>query len=195
MVYWKRSWPSQDCPELSRYYSHQAEIVTRARYFTGRCTKTTGHDRFQYTIMLLMIRAARFVQHMSVLSPELSRYHANDAEIVTRSPTKTWSFTQKCTKTTGHDGWSGPLRRRSARQAELPLHRQSATAQILAALPHQLSCRLDSQELNKTLTTVNCLRVVHAMFANDAIVTGGRRCSCSRSANRGGPFQEGTQVG
>ena len=105
MVYWKRSWPSQDCPELSRYYSHQAEIVTRARYFTGRCTKTTGHDRFQYTIMLLMIRAARFVQHMSVLSPELSRYHANDAEIVTRSPTKTWSFTQKCTKTTGHDSF------------------------------------------------------------------------------------------
>ena len=94
-----------------------------------------------------------------------------------------------------HDGWSGPLRRRSARQAELPLHRPSTTAQILAALPHQLSCRLDSQELNKTFTTVNCLRVLHAMFANGAIVTGGRRCSGSRSANRGEPFQEGTQVG
>ena len=103
MVYWKRSWPSQDCPELSRYDSHQAEIVTRARYFTERCTKTTGHDRFQYTIMLLTIRAARFVHHVLVLSPELSRYHANDAEIVTRPQTKTWSFTQKCTKTTGHD--------------------------------------------------------------------------------------------
>ena len=94
-----------------------------------------------------------------------------------------------------HDGWSGPLLRRSARQAELPLHRPSTTAQILAALPHQLSCRLDSQDLNKTFTTVNCLRVLHAMFANGAIVTGGRRCSGSRSANRGEPFQEGTQVG
>ena len=83
-----------------------------------------------------------------------------------------------------HDGWSGPLLRRSARQAELPLHRPSTTAQILAALPHQLSCRLDSQELNKTFTTVNCLRVLHAMFANGAIVTGGRRCSGSRSANQ-----------
>ena len=87
MVYWKRSWPSQDCPELSRYDSHQAEIVTRARYFTERCTKKTGHDRFQYTIMLLTIRAARFVHHVLVLSPELSRYHVNDAEIVTPSTT------------------------------------------------------------------------------------------------------------
>ena len=85
MVYWKRSWPSQDSPEISRYHSHQAEIVTRARYFTERCTKITG----QYTIMLLMILAACLVHHMSVLSPELSRYHANDAEIGT--------------KTTGHD--------------------------------------------------------------------------------------------
>ena len=76
MVYWKRSWPSQDCPELSRYHSHQAEIVTRARYFTERCTKTTGHDRFQHTIMLLTIRAARFMHHVLVLSPELSRYHS-----------------------------------------------------------------------------------------------------------------------
>ena len=63
----------------------------------------TGHDRFQYTIMLLMILAVQFVHHMLVLSPELSRYHANDAEIVTRSQTKSWSFTQKCMKTTGHD--------------------------------------------------------------------------------------------
>ena len=92
-------------------------------------------------------------------------------------------------------GRLGAMRCRGTRQAELPLHRPSTTAQILAALPHQLSCRLDSQELNKTLTTVNCLRVVHAMFANGAIVTGGRRCSGSRSANRGEPFQEGTQVG
>ena len=76
MVCWKRSWPSQDCPELSRYHSHQAEIVTRARYFTEKCTKTTGHDRFQYTIMLLTIRAVRFVHHVLVLSPELSRYHS-----------------------------------------------------------------------------------------------------------------------
>ena len=90
MVYWKRSWPSQDCPELSRYHSHQAEIVTRARYFTERCTKTTSHDRFQHTIMLLTIRAARFMHHVLVLSPELSRYRANDAEIVTRPQTKSW---------------------------------------------------------------------------------------------------------
>ena len=101
MVYWKRSWPSQDSPELSRYHSHQAEIVTRARYFTERCPKITG----QYTIMLLMILAACLVHHMSVLSPELSRYHANDAEIVTRSQTKTWSFTKRCTKTTGDDSF------------------------------------------------------------------------------------------
>ena len=105
MVYWKRSWPSQACPELSRYYSHQAEIVTRARYFTERCTNTTGHDRFQYTIMLLMIHSAQFVHHMLVLSPELSRYHANDAEIVTRPQTKSWSFTKRCTKTTGDDSF------------------------------------------------------------------------------------------
>ena len=103
MVCWKRSWPSQDCPELSRYHSHQAEIVTRARYFTERCTKTTGHDRFQHTIMLLTIRAARFMHHVLVLSPELSRYHVNDAEIVTRPQTKSWYFTERCTKTTGHD--------------------------------------------------------------------------------------------
>ena len=92
-------------------------------------------------------------------------------------------------------GRLGAMRCRGTRQAELPLHRPSTTAQTLAALPHQLSCRLDSQELNKTFTTVNCLRVLHAMFANGAIVTGGRRCSGSRSANRGEPFQEGTQVG
>ena len=55
--------------------------------------------------MLLMILAVQFVHHMLVLSPELSRYHANDAEIVTRSQTKSWSFTQKCTKTTGHDSF------------------------------------------------------------------------------------------
>ena len=42
MVYWKRSWPSQDSPELSRYHSPQTEIVTRARYFTERCTNTTS---------------------------------------------------------------------------------------------------------------------------------------------------------
>ena len=96
-------------PELSRYHANDAEIVTRPQtkswYFTERCTKTTGHDRFQYTIMLLMILAAQFVHHMLVLSPELSRYHANDAEIVTRSQTKTWSFTQKCTNTTGDDSF------------------------------------------------------------------------------------------
>ena len=103
MVYWKRSWPSQDSPELSRYHSHHTEIVIRARYFTERCTNTTGHNRFQYTIMLLTIRAARFVHHVLVLSPELSRYRANDAEIVTRPQTKSWSFTERCTKTTGHD--------------------------------------------------------------------------------------------
>ena len=45
------------------------------------------------------------MHHMSVLSPELSRYRANDAEIVTRSQTKTWSFTQKCTNTTGDDSF------------------------------------------------------------------------------------------
>ena len=103
MVCWKRSWPSQDCPELSRYHSHQAEIVTRARYFTERCTKTTGHDRFQYTMMQLIMLVARFAHHMWVLSPELSRYRANDAKKFTRSQTKTWSFTERCTKTTGHD--------------------------------------------------------------------------------------------
>ena len=94
-------------PELSRYHANDAEIVTRPQtkswYFTERCTKTTGHDRFQYTIMLLTIRSAQFVHHMWVLSPELSRYHANDAEIVTRPQTKTWYFTERCTKTTGHD--------------------------------------------------------------------------------------------
>ena len=98
-----RSWPSQDSPELSRYHSHQAEIVTRARYLNERCTKTTGDDSFQYTMMQLVMLAARFVHHVWVLSPELSRYHANDAEIVTRSQTKTWYFTERCTKTTAHD--------------------------------------------------------------------------------------------
>ena len=99
MVYWKRLWPSQDSPELSRYHSHQAEIVTRARHFTERCTKITG----QYTIMLPMILAALLVHHMSVLSPELSRYRANDAEIVTRPQTKSWYLTERCTNTTGHN--------------------------------------------------------------------------------------------
>ena len=103
MVYWKRSWPSQDSPELSRYHSHQAEIVTRARYLNERCTKTTGDDSFQYTMMQLVMLAARFVHHMLVLTPELSRYRANDAEIVTRSQTKSWYFTERCTNTTGHN--------------------------------------------------------------------------------------------
>ena len=93
--------------ELSRYRANDAEIVTRSQTktwsFTQKCTNTTGDDSFQYTMMQLVMLIARFVHHMLVLSPELSRYHANDAEIVTRSQTKTWSFTQKCTKTTGHD--------------------------------------------------------------------------------------------
>ena len=63
-------------PELSRYHANDAEIVTRARYFTEKCTKTTGHDRFQYTMMQLVMLAARFVHHMWVLSPELSRYYS-----------------------------------------------------------------------------------------------------------------------
>ena len=94
-------------PELSRYHANDAEIVTRSQTqtwsFTERCTKTTGHDRFQYTIMLLTICAARLVHHMSVLSSELSRHHANDAEIVTRPQTKSWYLTERCTKTTGHN--------------------------------------------------------------------------------------------
>ena len=91
-----RPWPSQNLRPLPLPLSLPRDAGPPRR---GRS------DRFQYTIMLLMIRAARFVHQMSVLSPELSRYHANDAEIVTRSPTKTWSFTQKCTKTTGHDSF------------------------------------------------------------------------------------------
>ena len=76
---------SGDSPELSKYHSHEAEIVTRARYLTKKSTKTTAHERFQYTMMLLVICTAQFVHHMLVLSPELSRYHARDTEIVIRS--------------------------------------------------------------------------------------------------------------
>ena len=94
-------------PELSRYHANDAEIVTRSPTktwsFTQTCTKTTGHDSFQYTMMQLVMLVARFVHHVWVLSPELSRYHVNDAEIVTRSQTKTWYFTERCTKTTAHD--------------------------------------------------------------------------------------------
>ena len=76
MVYWKRSWPSQDCPELSRYHLHQAEIVTRARYLNERCTKTTGDDSFQYTMMQLVMLAARFVHHMWVPRERVPSMHA-----------------------------------------------------------------------------------------------------------------------
>ena len=86
-----------------KYLAQVTISVWCERYLESSGESWDGHDRFQYTIMLLTIRAARFVHHVLVLSPELSRYHANDAEIVTRSQTKTWSFTKRCTKTTGHE--------------------------------------------------------------------------------------------
>ena len=71
-------------PELSTYHAYDTEIVTRSqtksRYFTKRCTETTAYDRFQYTIVLLVMSAVRFVHHVSVLSPELSRYYSQYAK-------------------------------------------------------------------------------------------------------------------
>ena len=71
-------------PELSRYHANDTEIVTRSQtrswYFTEKCTKTTGHARSQYTMMLPAILAARIVHHVSVLSPELSKYHSQNGK-------------------------------------------------------------------------------------------------------------------
>ena len=79
-------------------------------------------ERFRYTIMLLMILAARLVHHVSVLSPELLRYHANDAEIVTRTQTKSWYFTKRCTKTTGHDRFQYTIMLPAVRAARFVHH-------------------------------------------------------------------------
>ena len=62
--------------ELSRYHAHATEIVTRQnRGIAPKTHENSRHDRFQYTMMLLVISAARFVHYMSVLLSELSRYH------------------------------------------------------------------------------------------------------------------------
>ena len=49
--------------ELSRYHAHATEIVTRQnRGIAPKTHEDSRHDRFQYTMMLLVMSAARFVQ-------------------------------------------------------------------------------------------------------------------------------------
>ena len=71
-------------PKLLRCHANDTEIVIRSQtkswYFIEECTKTTGHDRFQYTMMLLVIRIARFVHLTWVLSPDLCRYYSRNVE-------------------------------------------------------------------------------------------------------------------
>ena len=69
--------------ELSRYHAHATEIVTRQnRGIAPKTHENSRHDRFQYTVMLLVISAARFVHYMSVLLFELSRYHSLNGNII-----------------------------------------------------------------------------------------------------------------
>ena len=69
--------------ELSRYHAHATEIVTRQnRGIAPKTHENSRHDRFQYTVMLLVISAARFVHYMSVLLSELSRYHSLNGNII-----------------------------------------------------------------------------------------------------------------
>ena len=69
--------------ELSRYHAHATEIVTRQnRGIAPKTHENSRHDRFQYTMMLLVISAARFVHYMSVLLSELSRYHSLNGNII-----------------------------------------------------------------------------------------------------------------
>ena len=69
--------------ELSRYHAHATEIVTRQnRGIAPKTHENSRHDRFQYTMMLLVISAARFVHYMSVLLSEVSRYHSLNGNII-----------------------------------------------------------------------------------------------------------------
>ena len=105
-----------------------------------------------------------------------------------REPAASRCLPRKCWQAGGD-----ALSRHAAGRVATPSSKHNSTN--LGSFAPSAFLQTCSQELIKTLTTVNCLRVVHAMFANGAIVTGGRRCSGSRSANRGEPFQERTQVG
>ena len=68
-------------PELSRYHAHDTEIVTRQnRGIASKMHENSRHDLVQYTMMLLVMSAARFVHYMSVLLPELSRYHSQNGK-------------------------------------------------------------------------------------------------------------------
>ena len=62
--------------ELSRYHAHATEIVIRQnRGIAPKTHANSRHGRFQYTMMFLVMSAARFVHYM-FLPPEISRYHS-----------------------------------------------------------------------------------------------------------------------
>ena len=76
MVYWKRLWPVVFVHLSVKYLARVTISAWCESYLESSGQSWDGHDRFQYTIMLLTIRAARFVHHVLVLSPELARYHS-----------------------------------------------------------------------------------------------------------------------
>ena len=66
-----------DPPELSRHYAHDADIVVNRQNcgIAPKMHENCRHDRFQYTMMLLVISAARFVHYMS--DPFLVRFRTH----------------------------------------------------------------------------------------------------------------------
>ena len=106
------------------YHSHEAEIVTRARYFTEKCTRTTAHDR---SVHHAATRVTCGTIRASCVGAVSRRYYARKGKF---HPARTHAIEQSC-MCEAHGGADRNSRRDLPRQCK-EMHAWSCSGTVRA---------------------------------------------------------------